>query len=50
VCGGEGGSPGVGEGYVHIHTGIHGIGDLLTAAMYDWRNPVAEITIRRTKD
>jgi hypothetical protein len=33
------------EGYVHIHAGIHGIGDL-DASMFDWHNPVAEITIR----
>jgi len=50
VCGGEGGSPGAGgEGYVHIHAGIHGIGDL-AAADFDWRNPVAKITIRRVKN
>lgn len=29
---------------VHIANGIHGIGDL-PAAVYDWRNPVAKITI-----
>lgn len=47
VCGGEGGSPGIdGEGYVHINSGIHGIGDL-TPATYDWHNPTAKITIRR---
>ncbi len=34
------------EGYVHIHAGIHGIGDLAPAT-FDWRNPVAEITVRR---
>lgn len=34
------------EGYVHIHAGIHGIGDL-TPAMHDWRNPVAHVTIHR---
>lgn len=46
VCGGEGYSPNAGgEGYVHIHSGIHGIGDL-SAATYDWRNPVAKITVR----
>ncbi len=33
------------EGYVHIHAGIHG-GANLTPAEHDWRNPVAEITIR----
>jgi hypothetical protein len=34
------------EGYVHIHRGIHGVGDLL-AEVYDWRNPVAKIEIQR---
>jgi hypothetical protein len=43
---GGGGAPGGGEGYVHIHAGIHGIGNM-NAAMRDWRNPVAKITIRR---
>jgi hypothetical protein len=48
-CGGMGASPGVGgEGYVHIHAGIHGIGDL-APDVFDWRNPVAKITISRTK-
>lgn len=47
VCGGEGGSPHAdGEGYVHIHAGIHGIGDLV-AADRDWRNPAAKVTIKR---
>jgi len=35
-----------GEGFVHIHNGIHGIGDLNAATM-DWRNPVAQIVIER---
>ncbi len=49
TCGGGGGSPlEGGEGFVHIHAGIHGIGDL-QAADYDWRNPVARITVRRMK-
>ena len=48
VCGGEGASTGSGEGYVHVHSGIHGIADLATAS-YDWRNPVARISIRRTR-
>jgi len=49
VCGGAGGSPGAGgEGYVHIHGGIHGIGDL-PADVYDWRNPVAKISVRRVR-
>ena len=47
TCGGEGPSPGAGgEGYVHINRGIHGIGDL-APDVYDWRNPVARITISR---
>ncbi len=46
---GGGAAPGGGEGYVHIHAGIHGIGNL-SAAMRDWRNPVAKITIRRLHD
>lgn len=47
-CGGPGGSgaPGGGEGFVHVHAGIHGIGDF-EPALRDWRNPVAKITIRR---
>jgi len=48
-CGGPGGGADViggAEGYVHIHAGIHGIGDL-NASERDWRNPVARITIRR---
>jgi hypothetical protein len=50
-CGGPGGGgqpAGGEEGYVHIHAGIHGIGDL-DASMRDWRNPVARITIRRIR-
>jgi hypothetical protein len=47
--GGGGGKPAGGEeGYVHIHAGIHGIGDL-DAGQRDWRNPVALITIRRVR-
>jgi hypothetical protein len=47
-CGGPGGGAdiGGGEGYVHIHAGIHGIGDF-PASERDWRNPVAKITIHR---
>lgn len=50
-CGGPGGgaAPAGGEeGYVHIHAGIHGIGDL-PASVRDWRNPVALISIRRVR-
>ncbi len=49
ACTGEGFNPASGEGYVYIHPGIHGDGDL-SAASYDWNNPVAKITIRRVKD
>lgn len=46
-CGGEGSSPSRnGEGFVHVSGGMHGIGDL-AASVYDWRNPVARIVIRR---
>ncbi|CAM9542214.1 unnamed protein product [Laminaria digitata] len=34
---------GPGEGYVHIHSGFHGVGKDLSEAGYDWRNPVAEV-------
>jgi spondin N len=49
-CGGPGGGAkvGGGEGFVHIHAGIHGVGNL-NLAQRDWRNPVAEITIRRIR-
>jgi hypothetical protein len=50
-CGGPGGGgkpAGGEEGYVHIHAGIHGIGDL-DASVRDWRNPVALIRVRRTR-
>jgi hypothetical protein len=47
LCNGEGVSDNGGEGYVYIHSGIHGIADL-NEATYDWRNPVASVSIRRT--
>jgi len=40
--------PSVAEGYVYIHSGIHGIMDL-PEEMYDWNNPVAKIIIERVK-
>jgi len=53
VCGGTGASPGVsGEGFVHVHAGIHGQGDdvsSLNAAERDWNNPVALVKIFRVK-
>ena len=48
VCGGAALSPDDdGEGYVHISAGIFGSGDLPEVADRDWRNPVAEISVRR---
>ncbi|MCG6938469.1 MAG: spondin domain-containing protein [Gammaproteobacteria bacterium] len=45
--GGEGYSPNdSGEGFVHIHNGVHGIGDLVPAT-HDWNNPTAKIVIER---
>ncbi len=48
-CGGPGGGAAVSggeEGFVHIHAGIHGIGDM-NASRRDWRNPGARIVVRR---
>lgn len=36
------------EGFVHIHSGIHGIGDLAPEQL-DWRNPVVKITIQAVR-
>jgi len=49
VCAGEPFNPSRegAEGFVHIHRGMHGSPDL-DAATYDWRNPVAQITIQVT--
>jgi hypothetical protein len=40
-----------GEGFIHVHAGVQGIGgpNGLDAAMYDWRNPVVELTIERVR-
>ena len=43
---GSGGAPDGGEeGFVHIHAGIHGIGDM-DAAERDWRNPVVRVRVK----
>jgi hypothetical protein len=49
-CGGPGGGArvGGGEGFVHVHNGIHGVGSL-DSAQRTWLNPVAEIAIRRVR-
>lgn len=45
-CGGAPFSAGLAEGFVHISPGISGEGDLL-ASDYDWRNPVAHVSVTR---
>jgi len=55
-CGGEGYSPVPGpgdEGFIHVGNGFHELGDtdtdgfeVLGPATYDWRNPVAKVTIK----
>jgi hypothetical protein len=50
-CGGPGGggAPAGGEeGFVHVHAGIHGVGNL-QAPLRDWRNPIARVTVRRVR-
>ncbi|MBI5718726.1 MAG: spondin domain-containing protein [Burkholderiales bacterium] len=46
-CGGPGGGArvGGGEGFVHVHRGVHGVGSL-QPNQRDWRNPVASIRVR----
>jgi hypothetical protein len=44
-CGNHSHDPAPAEGFVHIHSGIHGAGDLDPAEV-DWLNPAAKITIR----
>ena len=46
-CGGSGGGGrvGGGEGFVHVHRGLHGAGDFKPIGR-DWRNPVAEVRVR----
>ncbi len=44
-CGGAPGSPDdSGEGFVHISSGIHGVGDL-EPSVYDWRDVVAKVEV-----
>ncbi len=55
-CEGEGFSPGPNEGdegYVYVSNGFHNLpatdaeGEVLGPAVYDWRNPVARIVVKR---
>ena len=51
LCGGTALSPDdTGEGFVHIHRGIRGLGSDIDPAMYDWKNPVAIVTITKTSN
>ena len=47
TCGEDGGGD-EGEGFVHVSGGIHGVGDL-PEEIYDWRNPVAVVTVTRVR-
>lgn len=49
-CNGPGGGARVngGEGFVHVHRGMHSVGDF-KAADRDWRNPVARVTVRHVR-
>ena len=47
-CGPDAGPPSMGEGYVYVSNGIQGVGDL-DAALRDFNNPVAKITITRVE-
>jgi hypothetical protein len=40
-----------GEGYIHVHSGIHGVGGAggLDPANDDWRDPVVEVTVERVQ-
>ena len=56
---GEGHSPGPNEGdegYVYVSNGFHDLGnadeagnEILSPSVYDWRNPVARVTVRRAR-
>ena len=47
ACGGTGlEASGNGEGFIHVHRGFFGIGDL-EQAEYDWRNPVMAASFKR---
>lgn len=58
-CGGEGYSPepaSTDEGFVHISNGFHELGDfdsngfeLLGPKVYDWKNAVAKVTVKRVR-
>ncbi len=48
TCSGTAQSPDdTGEGFIHIHRGIRGLGSTVDPATHDWKNPVAVVTITR---
>jgi hypothetical protein len=40
----------MGEGFVHTHRGIRGLGSEIDPAIYGWKNPVAVVTITVTSN
>lgn len=47
VCDGAAASESdAGEGFIHVHPGIHGIADL-SAAKRDWRNPAVQVVVTK---
>jgi hypothetical protein len=44
VAGSGNAMSGMGEGFVHVHRGMHGVGDLV-ADEYDWRNPMMRVIV-----
>lgn len=44
ACDPDNTADGDGEDFIHIHRGVHGVGDISEDA-YDWRNPVAEVLV-----
>ncbi|HZX25149.1 MAG TPA: spondin domain-containing protein [Woeseiaceae bacterium] len=53
TCGGDGHSPEPAaddEGHIHVSNGFHDLGaGTLSPAIYDWRNPVAVVTVKRKR-
>ena len=47
-CGDTSHNPAASEGYVHVHAGMHGMSvGAYNPSQLDWRNPVAQIQIKR---
>jgi len=39
-----------GEGFIHVHNGIHGGSGELDPAVYDWNTPTARISVKHVKN